>query len=186
MKMTHPIPIDLLRRLIRYEPETGDLYWLPRTPDLFNASQKTPEHACAVFNSGFAGQKALNQMRPDGYRVGEIFSKPYRAHRVAFALHHGRWPEHTIDHINGDRADNRAANLRDVPRVINARNMGWKNASKMRGVHRAKDSHSWHAKIGSGRRCEYLGSFPTAEEAMAARRAAEAKYGYHENHGRSL
>ena len=46
----------------------------------------------------------------------------YMAHRIAWALYHGRWPEHTIDHINRDGTDNRISNLRDIPQAENNKN----------------------------------------------------------------
>lgn len=46
----------------------------------------------------------------------------YKAHRLAWLLHYGVWPKHEIDHINGNRADNRISNLRDVPHHVNQMN----------------------------------------------------------------
>jgi hypothetical protein len=48
--------------------------------------------------------------------------RQFMAHRVAWALYHNKWPEHTIDHINRDGTDNRIINLRDVPQVVNNNN----------------------------------------------------------------
>lgn len=48
-------------------------------------------------------------------------SKNYRVHRVVWALHHGKWPEHTINHINGIKTDNRIENLEDIPMMENVR-----------------------------------------------------------------
>lgn len=50
--------------------------------------------------------------------------RQYFAHRVAWALHYGKWPEHTIDHINRIKTDNRISNLRDVPQSVNNTNKG--------------------------------------------------------------
>jgi hypothetical protein len=44
------------------------------------------------------------------------------AHRVAWALHYNKWPQHTIDHINRDGTDNRLENIRDVPQCVNNSN----------------------------------------------------------------
>jgi hypothetical protein len=67
----------------------------------------------------------------DGYIVINIEGVPVKAHRAAWAVTHGKWPEGVVDHINRDRADNRIANLRDVSGLENARNrtqrrrIGW-------------------------------------------------------------
>ena len=180
------IDVPTLRRLLSYDPETGAMHWLPRTPDLFRGADYSSERVCRAYNSKHAGKAALNTPNRDGYLTGNIWGRHYKAHRVAFALHHGFWPEGEVDHINGDKADNRASNLRDVPRSVNALNRGWKGASPMRGVRRLSDGHSWQARISKDGKEQYLGSFATAEEAMAARHRAEAAFGYHPNHGRSL
>lgn len=60
--------------------------------------------------------------RATGYRVIGINHRPYLAHRLTFLYETGEWPVGTVDHINGDRADNRWLNMRDVPIGINAQN----------------------------------------------------------------
>lgn len=180
------IDVPTLSRLLSYDPETGNLRWLPRTPDLFRGKDYSRERVCAAYNSKHAGKIALNTPNDDGYLTGRIWGKHYHAHRVAFAIHHGSWPKNEVDHINGDHADNRAENLRDVPREINALNRGWKGSSPMRGVRRIRKSNAWHARIIKAGKEHYLGSFATAEEAMAARRRAERELGFHTNHGRAI
>ena len=72
-----------------------------------------------------------------GYRVIGIGHRPYLAHRLAFVLMTGAWPADTVDHINGDRTDNRWANLRDVPMRVNAENKrsdSRSNPQKLLGV----------------------------------------------------
>ena len=60
--------------------------------------------------------------RATGYRVIGIHHRPHLAHRLAFLYETGAWPVGTVDHINGDRADNRWVNLRDVPMGVNLQN----------------------------------------------------------------
>ena len=57
-----------------------------------------------------------------GYLILKIKGRQYKAHRVAFALHNGRWPAGVIDHINGNRSDNRIENLREVSQAQNVAN----------------------------------------------------------------
>lgn len=116
-----------------------------------------------------------------GYLSGSIMGWPHVAHRVAWLIVNGYWP-HEIDHINGNRADNRIKNLREVTRKANSENhaIASNNTSGATGVNFDKKSGRWYAKI-AGR---YLGMSATFEEALALRKAAELDHGYHPNHGR--
>lgn len=58
----------------------------------------------------------------DGYLIIKIKGKQYKAHRIVFALVHGRFPDGEIDHINGVRDDNRIENLRECTRLGNVLN----------------------------------------------------------------
>lgn len=106
------------------------------------------------------------------------------AHRVAFMLVMGRWPE-MIDHINGVTADNRWANLREVGAFENMQNMKLRSSNKtgVIGVH-VRSGGLYRAAIGSGKSRENLGSFADFFEAVCARKSAELTLGYHANHGR--
>lgn len=78
-----------------------------------------------VFLDNRFGAKQIGQVAgyvDKGYVRFFHKNKQYMAHRVAWALYHGRWPKHTIDHINRDGTDNRIQNLRDVPQAVNNRN----------------------------------------------------------------
>jgi hypothetical protein len=56
-----------------------------------------------------------------GYLIIKIKGEQYKAHRLAWLYVHGEFPSNVIDHINGDKLDNRIENLRDVPQAINVR-----------------------------------------------------------------
>lgn len=173
---------ELLRRLFKYNPQTGALTWRRRSVSLFPDSR-----AAKSWNSRYAGQPALAVIISNGYRGGTIFGAMYRAHRVIWAIIHGDWPQSEIDHINGDRSDNRIANLRDVDRIENARNVSVsaRNISGQLGVRRInKGSGSWVATITTNKKRKHLGYFKKKSDAIAARRAAETELGFHHNHGR--
>lgn len=184
--MAAEIDIALLRRLLRYEPETGRLFWLPRTPELFPSGRATATF-CANWNAKYANTPALDCDDGRGYRQGNLFGRHYRAHRVVFALEHGHWPLGVTDHENGDRSNNRAHNLRDVPQLLNGRNtrLSARNRTGIMGVTWDTERSKWFASIGVQGRTLALGRFDRMEDAVAARRAAERLHQFHENHGRA-
>ena len=91
--------------------------------------------------------KAAVSRDKDGYILVGFMYKKYRAHRVAWAIHHGSWPDGEIDHINGVRDDNRIENLRCVSRHENKKNTAIPshNTSGVVGVTWHKPSRKWRA-----------------------------------------
>jgi hypothetical protein len=95
------------------------------------------------------------------YRGRKIYS-----HHIAWALHHGAWPERGIDHENQNKADNRIANLRLATQAENVRNKGLTkaNTTGFKGVEQLP-SGKWRAHLrAAGKRLRF-GPFETAEEA---------------------
>ena len=128
----------------------------------------------------------MTTLDTSGYCQGKLLGKPYLAHRVAFLVMTGDWPSGHVDHINGNRADNRWENLRQVTRFENQKNQKLykNNKSGVMGVYFQRASEKWVARISLEGTEKYLGVFSDFEEAVAVRRAAEIKYEYHDNHGR--
>jgi hypothetical protein len=185
--MPKPLPSpELLRKLLRYEPDTGRLFWRKRTPDMFEGQSRNAQDCCNAWNNKFAGREAFTSISGKGYNSGAIFGRNYRAHRVIWAIFHGEWPRGQIDHINGNPSDNRIKNLRDVTNEENHRNMKTRsdNTSGVMGVFFYKTRKKWEAYIKTDGRKKHLGYFANIDDAIAARKAAEIKYGYHKNHGR--
>ena len=104
-------PKDLRHRL-EYDPETGKMRWK-------NPAHNLRGRALSIWKSRYLGKEAFTATMPRGYRQGRIDRVAYLAHRVAWALHYGSWPDGVIDHINGCTADNRIENLRDVSQAEN-------------------------------------------------------------------
>lgn len=180
------IAVPLLHELLDMDSSTGTLKWKTRNAHHFNASERrTAEHIAANWNAHYSGKPALACADQFGHLMGRIFNKLIYAHRAIFAMTHGRWPEHEIDHINGDPEDNRPCNLRDVPHKDNLRNMkrSRANSSGATGVSFNKRLSKWmaHATVDGAYR--HLGFHDKRSEAIAAREAANSELGFHTNHG---
>lgn len=154
---------QLLREVLNYDPETGLFTWA--NPP----SRKVKRGTVA------------GSMQVQGYARVKLFKKEYLQHRLAWLYVHGSWPKHEIDHINGNRSDNRIRNLRDVPKAFNMQNRRAANRTNMStgvlGVTYRPKEGVYAAKIGiSGRRVS-LGLFKTVRDAQAA--YLEAKKSLH-------
>lgn len=97
---------DTLKRLLAYNPDTGALTWTPRVASDFAKHGKEADRRRNIWNTKYAGKLVLNAKHSNGYRYGQIFNQPHFAHRVIWELITGTAPDQ-IDHINGDRSDNR-------------------------------------------------------------------------------
>lgn len=99
----------------------------------------------------------------------------------------GAWPVDQIDHANGVRNDNKFLNLGEADNAENGMNRAitGRNTSGVIGVHWHAPSGKWLAKIRHAGVSLHLGVFDALEDAAAARKDAELRYGFHENHGRS-
>jgi hypothetical protein len=173
-----------LRDLLDYNPATGKLHWKPRPQHMFSDKGGRQRAECQRWNGNWAGREALAHLSQSGALDGSIFARQVLAHRVAWAIYYGEWPKKHIDHINGDRADNRISNLRDVTGTENNRNAKRRkdNKSGYAGVYKYKKRFRAHIKVDG--KMKVIGSFPTALEAHEFREIEKLKYGYHPNHGR--
>lgn len=178
---------DLLRQLLRYEPETGKLFWRERSVDSFKPTRVyCAKHLHARWTTKCAGKECFTRTTR-GYKVGVVFRMTFYAHRVIFAIVHGYWPEHDVDHIDGDRSNNRIENLRAVTRTGNRRNSALMSTNKsgVNGVWWNKNLSKWVVQIGAGKKV-HLGCFSNFDDAVKRRKEAEVSLGFHPNHGRPL
>lgn len=151
--------IDALKSLLRYDPDTGLIYWIAK-------------------GKGMIKKKAAGTLLHSGYLGICIGPKRWQAHRIAWALHHGDWPKDQIDHINGIKTDNRACNLREATNSQNGKNLGLSkaNLSGIKGVSFETYTGRWKATIRVDGKSISIGRFESIEKASLARKIAEQKY----------
>jgi len=156
-----------LKEILRYDPDTGIFTWLVRTAN------------CVKIGEAAGG------LNPAGYSGIRLKGRDYLAHRLAWLYMTDEWPKDQIDHINHIKDDNRIENLREVTHKENGRNrsMQKNNVSGCCGVCWYKPYNKWAAQIKVNGKQINLGCFDDLNNAIAARKAAEIKYGFHENHG---
>lgn len=147
------ITAESLRRIFSYDAETG----------VFVRKVTTSSRAQAWMAVG------SNDMY--GYLTVRIEGRSYKLHRLAWLFVYGCWPEGDIDHMNGNRADNRIANLRDVPRAVNLQNMraasSHNRSTGVLGVYPAKAGR-FCAAISAANKKQHIGTFDTEAEASQA------------------
>ena len=168
--------------LLNYEPESGLLTWKKRDLSMFafDAERHTTtraysaERACNKWNTRYAGKEALTALNNWGYRHGRLNGQEVLAHRVIWKMTTGRYPV-IVDHINGDKLDNRLCNLREATPSLSSsnRSVPINNKSGVLGVFWNSQRKGWQAQIGLEGRRHNLGLFDTKEAALAARKAAE-------------
>jgi len=179
----HGLTPELLREFLDYNPSTGKFTHKARDRKHF-----TTNRGYGIFNSRFAGTEAIANLGGHGYYAGTVGSVMINAHIAAWAMVHGEWPNGQIDHINGDKLDNRIENLRCVTPLENACNKSKANnkTSKYIGVGWRESRKKWRAYINvSLNKYKHLGHFDTEEEAYQARLLEQSKLSqFHENHGK--
>lgn len=162
-----PIPKDEgmtakdVRRILDYDENTGIFTWKE-----YRGSNARPGMTAGYYS-------------PEFKYITIRIVRLYLAHRLAWLHYYGEWPIQYIDHINGDYADNRIANLREVTKSENAWNSKpRKNNSGFRGVSLYKPSGKWRARITANGIERSLGYYETKKEAVDAyKKAAKELYG---------
>ena len=162
-----PVDIELARKYLRYDSETGNHYWLvDRTGGVK------------------AGDKA-GSLRSDGYVYIKLLGNKYSAHRLAYAVYHNDdLNGFEVNHLNHITDDNRIGNLKKVDRSGQMRDlaMSSRNKSGFTGVCWDKSSKKWMARVGK----QYIGLFEDVELAGFVAELTRDKLGYSQNHGKPL
>lgn len=160
-----PVTATIARELIRvlaYNADSGLLYWTVNTAHNVKAGEE-------------AGHK-----RKDGYIIVRFKGRAYLAHRLAWLLATGKWSKKALDHMNGNRGDNRLINLRQVSLSENQQNQRRAHRNSRSGflgvVLACSKRNPWKAQIVVDGEQQYLGCFASAETAHQAYVAAKRKF----------
>ncbi len=154
---------------LSYFPETGEFAWV---------APRRGRKLGVKFKGNHAGERGT-------YSGFTFCGMQVLAHRFAYLLYHKHWPEY-VDHINGDRKDNRICNLRAVSKQENQRNFTPRSRKSIAGIRLRKDCNRWEAYVGGRGKQQYLGMFTDEWDAICARQSALNARGFHPNHGRAL
>jgi HNH endonuclease len=161
MNSTDHILADVLHELLEYSGDTGEFRWKSD-----RGNNKT------------AG-KLAGCLRSDGYVIIRINSRNYLAHRLAWAMTYGEWPE-LLDHIDMNPSNNRIDNIRPANHSLNKANRRKTraNTSGFKGVFfdKTASTNPWRAAIKVNYKLKNLGCFASPEEAHAAYDAAARKH----------
>lgn len=146
--LNKPLTSDRLRALVHYDPITGHFRSLITAPRKATLGTKTKY----------------------GYIRFSVDGIAYMAHRLAWLYVYGSWPADETDHVNGNRSDNRIANLRAATKSENLANSrrAKNNTTGFKGVDFSKRRGLWRARIGYHGRSLLIGHFETAAAAHAA------------------
>ena len=151
-----------LLEVLDYDPDTGIFKWKERVSNRITVGKE-------------AGNKTLN-----GYMETRVLGHRFYLHRLAYFYMTGEMPSDDVDHINGDRTDNRWENLRPVSRQVNLQNRRGSNSRSsvgILGVARHGNRYRALIKMPSGK-TKHIGLYETSEEAHQA--YLKAKRRYHE------
>ncbi len=154
----HPKPEltpEYLQSILQYDKDTGALWWR------HDGWGERPHKA------GTRAERAGS----NGYLRVSIQGRVMAAHRVAWAIATGFMPSGQMDHINGDKTDNRLANLRDVDATINSENKRVaysNNRCGLLGASFDKSTGRYMARVYSAGKRHFIGLFDTPELAHLA------------------
>jgi hypothetical protein len=178
MKYRNDLTAEYVRECLDYDPETGLFKWKTRPLEHFK-----DKRSWAAWNTKYANKKT-GMTCSTGYLDIRVNNRLYRAHRLAWLIVYGKWPDNQIDHNDGKRDNNKIDNLSDVPHHVNGKNQKLRitNTSGHQGVSLRKNN-TWIARITVNNKDLYLGSFKNIEEAIKVRKSAEIEHGFHANHG---
>ena len=118
-----------------------------------------------------------------GYEQVKVGNKNYRSHRVIFAMHHGYFPAQ-IDHIDGNKLNNKIENLREANAMQNQHNVGLTHNNKTGVKNVVWYRNRWRVYMRINKKPKHIGSFKDLELAELVAIEARNKFqGDYVNHG---
>lgn len=150
--MKTDLPREKVQALFNYNPDTGALTWRGDSGRWGRIKAGTEAGAACT----------------GGYRQVRVDGRLRMVHRLAWIHANGPICTEMIDHINGDRQDNRLCNLRQATREMNTQNIKRANSRSSHGfLGVSRQGNRWRAEISVKNRQQFLGYFPTPEAAQA-------------------
>ena len=178
-----------IHKKIQYTMKTNPLPSLSRLHELFEYR----DDGVLIRKIGASGGKnarkgdIVGNLNSHGYLGFQIDGKKYLVHRIIYYMYHGHIDDtKQMDHIDGNRANNRIENLRLVTRSQNGHNQKIRkdNTSGVKGVSWHKDVMKFQARIKTNNKSIHLGLFDTLEAAekaiTEAREKIHGEYARHE------
>lgn len=165
----HRACLEYLRASLRYDPETGVFTWAK--DNILAGGAKVVSNGDRAGTINADGYRQI-QFKIDGRKRG------FKEHRLAWLLVHGKWPTNQIDHVNGDRSDNRIVNLREATNSQNMMNrkLNANSGSGVKGVSFHRGSQRWRARLQFNGKRIHLGDFKNKEAAEIAYEAAAKRH----------
>lgn len=147
---------ERLKELFNYDQETGLFTWIAKSRTIGGLK---------------AGSLTGQTPNSNGYLRISVDSKRDYAHRMAWLYVYGDYPKFDIDHINGNRSDNRIVNLRDVPHIVNSQNL--RSATKTNtigymGITWSNYAKAWSSAVTVNGKRIHIGYFKDPEKAHQA------------------
>ena len=146
--------IKYAKEHLSFNFETGEILWV-----------KYPKNYNKVNKPRIAGR-----LHYSGYRIVCLMNKQYMAHRLIWAVYYNKWPNGSIDHIDGNKSNNSINNLRIATRSQNAYNCGPKkiSSSGYKNVQWDKDANKWRVRVTAYGKRYHVGRFNTLDDAKDA------------------
>lgn len=176
---------ELLKELVTYNKDTGEMFWKPRDGHHF-----TRPSSSNVFNGKWAN-KQVGSICSYGYLQTTIHIKPLglklniKVHQLAWLYEYGTFPI-GIDHLNGVRLDNRISNLREADQEINNKNMvkPSHNKSGLAGVHFDSSRNKWQVQVKKRGKRVFCKRYGTLLDACSSLISFRNSNGFSQRHGR--